>query len=74
MVSYVVLRCGSSALQIKHQNKNEYSMQKLGCLLSLAFVFEIQWGLESVTQDVREALAYSPLVSVLGISAPLLNG
>ena len=49
-------------------------MQKLGCLLSLAFVFEIQWGLESVTQDVSEALAYSPLVSVLGISAPLLKG
>ena len=65
--------CGSSALQIKHQNKNEYSMQKLGCLLSLAFVFEIQWGLESVIQDISEALAYSPLESVLGLPAPLLK-
>ena len=27
--------CGSSTLQIKYQNKNEYRMQKLGCLLSL---------------------------------------
>ena len=27
--------CGSSALQIKHHNKNGYSMQKLGYLLSL---------------------------------------
>ena len=48
-------------------------MQKLGCLLSLAFVFEMQWGLESVIQDVSEALAYSPLGSVLGLPAPLLK-
>ena len=48
-------------------------MQKLSCLLSLAFVFEMQWGLESVIQDVSEALAYSPLGSVLGLPAPLLK-